>query len=53
MTAVNLRERAEWCGTLARQISDRPAADRLRIDAAAYLVRADLITCKGMLAHQF
>jgi hypothetical protein len=41
MTATYFRERAEWCVALARQISDGPAADALRIDAAAYLVRAE------------
>jgi hypothetical protein len=44
MTAAHLRERAEWCVALARQISDRLAADELRINAAAYLVRADRMT---------
>ena len=53
MTAAHFRERAEWCAALARQISDGLAADTLRIDAAAYLVRADGITFgKGLLAHQ-
>jgi hypothetical protein len=53
MTAAHFRERAEWCAALARQISDGLAAHALRIDAAAYLVRADQITFgKGLLAHQ-
>jgi hypothetical protein len=41
MTAAYFRERAEWCVALASQISDGPAAEGLRIDAAAYLVRAE------------
>jgi len=53
MTAAHFRERAEWCAALARQISDGLAADTLRIDAAAYLVRADGITFgNGRLVHQ-
>ena len=53
MTADHFRERAEWCAALARQISDGLAADTLRIDAAAYLVRADGITFgNGRLVHQ-
>ena len=49
MTAAYLSERAEWCVALARQISDRPAADALRIDAAAYLVRAGRMTLREEL----
>ena len=47
MTAAYFRERAEWCFALARQISDRPAADELRIDAARYLARAERLLPKG------
>ena len=53
MTAAHFRERAEWCASLAREISDGLAADALRIDAAAYLVRADQMTFgRGMLSQQ-
>ena len=46
-----LSSRAEWCVALARQISDRPAADELRIDAAAYLVRAERINLKRCMRN--
>jgi hypothetical protein len=53
MTAEHFHERAEWCAALAREMSDRVAADGLRIDAAAYLVRADRINLrKGILGHE-
>ena len=44
MTATHFRERAEWCVALACQMSDGPAAEGLRIEAAAYLVRAERLT---------
>ncbi len=47
MTAAHFRERAEWCSALAHQISDRPAADELRIDAAMYLARAERVLREG------
>ena len=47
MTAANFRERAEWCVALACQISDRPAADELRNDAAAYLAQAHRMTVRS------
>jgi hypothetical protein len=53
MTAAYFRERAQWCAALARQISDSLAADKLRIDAAAYMVRADRVTFgREMLVRQ-
>jgi hypothetical protein len=54
MTAAYYRERAEWCVALSCQMSDGPAAEGLRIEAAAYLVRAERQTrSSGLLGVTF